>query len=1395
MPTPDPPWECLSTEPQRYCSHLHSAAQHPGPAVPYSPATDPLLRAFIVAAVIDFKEDTRPPVHILRVLCDSGALNSSYINPDLVKSTPWLQELIQPCDTSVRLGDGQTEFPIQERILLPIIFTDDDGMTYSTRSWIYLFKTGYDLIVGLRLITSQLLPYFTKLMYKAAEVQRSINDLDNGAQLRQPPQTTLLASLQQCLRDITSQATITEWTIADELEASPESFPAPFSSVLARGGESSEPFAPQADLYSLCHIICGNDLIQGDLIPPFTSSAEDAPEDDLDPPSDFGNLLNYLAIPDEQAITEMKELLNKHVNPDFAAATEIIPFLLKNWTTFYPRDWTGIDGPGIEPCELQWKEGMPSSYKPPSSTRINPDQLVLAKAEFDRLCTYMFKPSSSPYAHRVVIAPKATYPHIRLAGSYDLFANKWMIKDHRHIPDPRTAIMKCRGAKFYVDSDMTNSFHQMRLALHSRKFLAISTPWGQYEPVFVPEGITPASGWLQRIVHIIFEDFSEWMIFIFDNFLIIAATFEQLYERTVLVISRCRKYNVHLKLPKCFFGFQEASFFGYILKDGHYTLSTERREHIMKIPMPQTKKQAQSFIGCSIFFAPFVAHHGEHLAPLADLAKDGFPFHDPSKWQHPYQQLFEDFKKAMCHAVSLYFPDPDQPMYLYTDASTRGVGGVLFQVIDGIIRILQLVSHKFSDAATRWATIEQEAYSIYYSVLRLEYFLRARKFILKTDHANLIFIERSIVPKIIRWRLYLQQYDFLLQHIPGKQNVVADWLSRLHEPIERIINHLFAASSVPAELAYGHAVSSLNLDSEVPSSHELPLPVEKKGSENIVVAAEHNSTFDPAYLPPIRPNARALLELVHGEIPRAHLGVKSTYDELQRRFPTHDVTQVEVRSFIRQCATCQKVRYRPPVPGSPEPMVRVLATEHHHSVVGVDTLHIGKDSFGNYCLDVVRNWTTKHTRCYPKNTHSAESTVFSLYHYFTHYGVPDAISTDPGSDFTSKNVEDLRKLLGMKHIISLVDWHTSNGVESSNKEVLRHLMAMFIDERVRDSWSHPVNICNVEHILNSTPSFETGESPNDLTFGSTDKLRFQIPSTPSDPTFARKYVAMLNDNLKLNREIAKKYRDSILQKRLQRNDDIPNTQYIADNLVIREKPESVKDKMLPGMFGPYVVLQQYKNDVTIRHMATGVVAVEHVSRLRPYTGNLADARRVAMADYDQTVIDRVVWYVGDINKRKSLEFKTIFADGDIRYKPFEQDLTSTIQFEDFCRSRQHLTQLLYSGKEAEKHKQLIMSAGIPTSIVAGTEFFMDIMYWGLDWYVSKQLPDFESNVYVTKAVVLERRGKKILISLPLFKLQELWDAWIFHLYFLYAMPSRGILVDQDFVTQYPQVLLLLHNAH
>ena len=73
------------------------------------------------------------------------------------------------------------------------------------------------------------------------------------------------------------------------------------------------------------------------------------------------------------------------------------------------------------------------------------------------------------------------------------------------IPDIKKMLARLQGKRFYIDLDLSNAFHQIALDRDSSERLALQFPWGQMRPLFLPEGVKPASHQLQRVVMDIFE--------------------------------------------------------------------------------------------------------------------------------------------------------------------------------------------------------------------------------------------------------------------------------------------------------------------------------------------------------------------------------------------------------------------------------------------------------------------------------------------------------------------------------------------------------------------------------------------------------------------------------------------------------------------------------------------------------------------------------------------------------------------------------------------------------------------------------------------------------------------------------------------------------------------------
>ena len=1201
-------------------------------------------------------------IQVKNILCDSGALHGSYMNKrflDKIRHQLALSQ-IRKVSSDVRLGDNKTIVSINEVAILDLLITLKESTSqkeYTVKEIFSVIETGPDLIFGLPTIVRCIPDLFKYMIDKACDT---------------------LKILQK---------------VSDSL---PED-----------SGDTVNRIEQLTDDYF-------EDIIEN----PWSNHEEEAPEElESDLPVNFGSALHFMEIGYEASVQEYEDLFETHVEKLLREDHKFMDLLkTKGVRVFVPQNWEGIK---VEPIELEFSKDMPDSIKVPLRP-VNPKLFEHAKNEFERLKKYFYVDSTSSIVSNLVIAPKATKPFIRFCGDY-VKVNQYISRIHTYIPQIQHELGKIQKFKIFLDLDMTNSFHQFKLGRKTSEKLSVLTPWGCVRPIFMPEGVSPATSILQNSNRKILADFEEWSICVFDNFLILAHDIPDARKKLEIFLDRCIEYNIYLKFSKSWLGFKEVKFFGYVCSHESYRLEQSRLESIREIPFPNSNNKAantkkiQSFLGAALFFQPFVENYSDKAAPLNDLVHKNFSW-DKSTWKIDYVQKFEDFKSSLIEMVTLYYPNYELEWIVQTDASEYGVGGALMQIYvrpDGVKekQPLFFVSAKFSPQAFKWSMIEKEAYGIYYTVKKLSYHLSGKTFILETDHQNLIWIEASLVPKIIRWRIYLQSYMIFvkdLKRIKGTDNKVADFLSRIHVPDGKV-----------SEIEDPVMLSHINVYYEAVHDGIYPIPDSFEDLCHILLPLEG------------LPAEESIISNVHGGR-KGHWGAQATWIKMKEVYPGHNVSFKAVQEFIKKCPTCQKVRL---LQGpAHNPVIRHLKPTHPRAVVGMDTVTISpKDEFGNLYCDSIVNHFDHFFFGRPKATHDAESTAESLLQYISLYGLFDTLITDPGSDFTSDVMSHLSRFLGYAHKFSLVDRHESNGCEQSHSQLLRHLRAICNDERLRHCWSSPKVFCFVTYLMNSHLNSETNSDNYSLRFGTLDSsVYYQLPLTLTADNVPG-YIRELNNNLQLVRQVSKEYQDGIVAKRTAANLVAPQTLYQPGDYVLlrNNHPEN---KLQGPWLGPYQVVQQDKNDVICKDLVSGSIMTHkpfHVENLKLFEGTDSDAYAQALLDREQFVIREFLAYRGDPEMRTNCEFEVAFEAGAVKWLVWTPALYDTIQYEEFCSKDPALMPLLYPVKEANNRikalKRLPITAIQPTTVI-----YLNLRWYSHDWYKQLPLPDLFHTQYVVK---------------------------------------------------------------
>jgi hypothetical protein len=760
-------------------------------------------------------------------------------------------------------------------------------------------------------------------------------------------------------------------------------------------------------------------------------------------------------------------------------------------------------------------------------------------------------PGNAPFASPFLMARKPG-GGLRFCVDYRKL-NAVTKKDRYPLPLVDELMQRLGKAKVFTKLDIRQGFHRIRMSPEAEDLTTFRTRYGTFKYKVMPFGLTNGPATFQRFVNEVFMDYLDnFMTAFVDDILIYSDNEIEHQEHVKKVLERLRAAGLQASIKKCEFSVTRTKYLGFIITSEGIEVDPEKTAVIRSWNQPTTVRGIQSFLGFCNFYRRFIKDYSRIARPLHHLTKDNVPF----VWDQACQEAFEKLKESLSSAPVLYHYQSELPTKMETDASDGVVAGVLSQEVEGRWHPIAFYSKTMSPPEQNYEIHDKEMLAVVRALeewrAELEGLQREDRFSIYTDHRALEYFmtTKKLNARQARWAEFLSRFYFVIRYRPGKENTLADALTRREgEKVDtggQRTQILLKADRLDRELqeerqglaalsptgSPEHAFETEN--KRVKTEPATLAPIEpaiqivdrvlqaNRASESLNELREESKKEDSPWtmddglllyqnrlmVPDDDDEMRGhLLNEVHRQVSTAHPGRNKTRCLVQARYYWPGWRK-DVDRYVRNCTKCRRAenpRDRPPGLLNPLPI-----PDRPWQHISMDFRSFPKDQRGYDAAFVVVDRLSKHPISIPcfKTTNAKDMAELFITHVYRHHGVPDSIVSDRGPQFISDFWNEFCHILGVKLKLSTAYHAQTDGqTEIVNQHIAMRLRP-FVNH-FQDNWSSLLPI--LDHAAAILPHESTGVSPFLVSCGYEPRTSFDWRTIPRAPVME-----------KLNREAAAK---------------------------------------------------------------------------------------------------------------------------------------------------------------------------------------------------------------------------------------------------------------------------------
>jgi len=392
----------------------------------------------------------------------------------------------------------------------------------------------------------------------------------------------------------------------------------------------------------------------------------------------------------------------------------------------------------------------------------------------------------------------------------------------------------------------------------------------------MPFGLTNAPATCQALINNVLRAHLDIFVIAYLDDILVYSDNEQEHVQHVKTVLECLdKFELKLKPEKCEFHKEEVEFLGFVIGTKGVKVSPTKVEVVRNWPRPTNVKTVQKFLGFCNYLRRFIKNYSELTIPLTRLTRKDNPF----KWGKEQENAYRTLKEACASPPVLMMFQPNKPVRINTDASKLAIGACLKQEKDGQWHPVEYYSRSFTPTEQRYDTHDLELAAVHRALMHWRVEAEScSELTVYSDHKNLTYFTTSkpLVGRQIRWSQDLGRFKFKILHVPGRENGIADALSRRDDLLgekEKVID----------------AVLRQNEDGSLEPARQL------------------NNLFQITNTVP-EELQEAIIKQHHDDPVHGHPGIKRTTELIQRNYEFPGMKE-KVTQYIKKCTDCQKNKH------------------------------------------------------------------------------------------------------------------------------------------------------------------------------------------------------------------------------------------------------------------------------------------------------------------------------------------------------------------------------------------------------------------------------------------------------------------------------------------------------